>query len=723
MKKLLFIFFVIAAVLQSFNAQTIVGWEFTNDDEGWNKSPTRCTTAWNSAGYLDVTTENKADPFFFNTTDVAFATTNVNFLELNIKNGTANGGGSILLLRTNDTNVNIPFSMTPNSTEFETIVIDLSKVANFSNNLQIDKVRIDPNNGGAIGVISFDYIRFLENPTNTILATSLTLDGPSTIDTNQTPKYTATIIPNNTTFNDIEFSVDNTDIARINPTGVLVPKTTGTVTISATAKDGSNVSVSKQVTITQGSNTILSWDFNSDDEGWNRAQTRCSTAWNIAGYLDVTTTGASDPFFYRNPKVEFNSKNFKFIELSVKNSTAETEGSILLFTGAGNVNVPVPMTANSSTFETVVIDLGTTNLSENSIVTDVRLDPNLTGATGTVSYDYIKFLENPTTTIPSTSLSIDGPSTITTNQIAQFTTTITPNNATYKSVNYTVNDTSIATITSSGLLIPKSVGTVTVTATTKDGSNSSDNKQIEITQGPNDIIGWEFNSDDEGWNKNPVRCSTAWNNAGYLEVTTIGENDPNVRNTNQQPFSAAGANFLTIRVKNETASDNGQLVFFRPNNAAPRSVVFNMTPNSTEFETIVINLPTKVANWSVTDNFIDVRLDANADGSAGLVSFDYIRITNQDNTASVASQKMLDATFAYPNPVNQGGDLFINLEKFTKDDKIKLLVNDITGKIVYQKEVVGGESETISTEKLKTGIYLITIKNNKNLKTYKIIVN
>ncbi|WP_171032343.1 T9SS type A sorting domain-containing protein [Polaribacter aestuariivivens] len=723
MKKLLFTFFVLTIALQTFNAQTIVGWEFTSDDEGWNKNPARCTTAWNSAGYLDVTTQGVADPFFFNTTDVTLATTNVNFLELSIKNETANGGGSILLLRTNDTNVNIPYSMTPNSTAFETIVIDLSKVTNFSNNLQIDNVRIDPNNGGAAGTISFDYIRFVETPTNPVLATSVAVDGPSSITVNEIATYTATISPNNTTFNDVEYSVDDTNIARINPTGVLVPKKTGTVTVTATATDGSNVSGSKQVTITEGSNTILNWEFDADDEGWNRAQTRCSTAWNSQGYLDATTTGDNDPFFYRNPKIEFNAKNFKFIELSVKNGTADTEGGILLFTGAGNVNVPVPMTANNSGFETIVIDLATTNLSNETIITDVRLDPNLTGATGVVSYDYIRFLENPSSTILATSITIDGPSTITTNEIAQFTTTISPENATFKSVDYSVNDTNVATIDSSGLLVPKTAGTVTVTATSTDGSNVSDSKQITITQGPNTIISWEFDTDDEGWNKNPLRCTTAWNSAGYLDVTTIGENDPNVRNTTAQPFSAAGANFLIIKVKNETASDSGQLIFFRGGGASPKTALFTMTPNSTDFETIVVDLPASVSNWSVSDNFIDVRLDANTDGSAGVVSFDFIRITKEDNTASVASQKMLDATFTYPNPVTQGQNLNVNLERFSNTDKIKLFVNDITGKLIYSKEVLGGKSESISTNQLNTGIYLVSVKNNRSFKTFKVIVN
>ena len=722
MKKILFTFLAFALAIQTFNAQT-VAFEFTNDDEGWNREQTRCSTEWNSDGYLDVTTEGKADPFFFNTNAIAFNTANVKFLELSIKNGTANGGGSIILLRENDTNVNIPFSMTANSTEFETVLVDLSNVANFSNELDIDDIRIDPNNGGAPGVISFDYIRFVETPSNVVLATSLSIDGPSSITTNEIAQLTATIAPSNATFKTIEYTVDDENIATINATGLLAAKTAGTVTVTATAKDGSNVSNSKQITITQGANTILSWDFDADDEGWNRAQTRCSTLWNSQGYLDVTTTGDNDPFFYRDPKVGFSASNFNFIELGVKNATEATEGGILLFTTTGNINIPVPMTANSSDFETIVIDLATiSKFSNNLVITDVRLDPNTTGAAGTVSYDYIRFVGNPTNPILATSLSIEAQSEITTNEIAEITATILPSNVSVQTLNYTVDDDSVASVNASGIVIPRTAGTVTVTATTTDGSNLSDTKTITITQAPNTILSFEFNQNDEGWNKDPKRCTTAWNSAGYLDVTTLGENDPNVRNASAQSFSAAGARFLTLRVKNGTTSDNGQIIFF-VEGGGTRAAIFNMTPNSSEFETVVVDLPATVVNWSVADNFTDIRLDPNADGAEGVVSFDYIKFTKQDETASVENQEILDATFMYPNPVRQGQNVFVNLEKFTSTDTIQLSVIDISGKLIYSKEVVGGKSEQISTDNLNSGIYLINVKNNKSFKSFKIIVN
>lgn len=702
----------------------IFDWSFDSDEEGWKRAQTRCTTTWNSQGYLDVTTTGVNDPFFFKDPKVTLSTTNFNFIELSIKNGTADTAGGILLF-TSAGNINVPVSMTANSADFETFIIDLSTINKFTNNLAITDIRLDPNAKGDAGVISYDYIRFVGTPTNPILATGITLDGPSTINSNETAKFIPKVTPTNTTFNTVEYAVDDTSIATITDTGILIPKMAGTVNVTATTTDSSNLSASKEVTITQGDNIIFEWTFDSNDEkdeGWNRAQTRATTAWNSQGYLDVTTTGDRDPFFYRDLKVAFSTSNFNFIELSIKNGTEDTLGGILLFTNNGPINIPVTMTANSSDFETIIIDLSTiAKLTNNLAVTDVRLDPNASGASGVISYDYIRFVGTPINPIIATNLTLDGPSTISTVEIAQITATLMPANATFKTLDYVVSDTSIASIDATGLLVPKTAGTVTVTATTVDGSNISATKTINITQADNTIISWEFDANDEGWNDSLLRCTTAWNSAGYLDVNTNGENDPSVRNVNKQSLNASGANFLVVRVKNGTASDNGQVIFFKEGGAA-RSAVFNMTPNSTEFETIVVDLPGTVANWSFKDVFTDVRLDPNADGSVGVVSFDYVRVLKEDNTASVASEKMLNTTFMYPNPVNQGQDVFVSLEQFTNNDKITLSVNDITGKLIYSKETLGGVSEPISTSNLSSGLYLVRIKNESSFKRFKLIV-
>ena len=466
------------------------------------------------------------------------------------------------------------------------------------------------------------------------------------------------------------------------------------------------------------------YEFTNDKQGWN-LEKGCTITHNPSGYLDVKTNGSNDPYVRNAAKVALDFENINYIEISVKNQTSSNNGTILLISSSGNITVPINMTPMSNYFEELVIDLNAISGFSNDLVTDnIRLDPNAAGEEGTVSYDYIRFVTTSSSVINPTSVTINGPTSITTNVTAQFSTTFTPNNTTNKTVTYTVDDTDIATIDSSGLLSPKTAGTVTVTATTTDGSNISDTHVVTIAQGPNVIIGWEFNDDVEGWNT-ATRCSNAWNNSGYLEVTTTGDNDPIIFNENAQPFDAVAANYLELKVKNKTADTQGQLILFR-GSGSPVTVSFPLTeaptdPNDAVFKTIVVDLST-VNNWSSTDSFTDVRLDANMTGALGVISFDYIRFTNKQ-TLSTKSIELIDTTFLYPNPVRSGQDIFVSLDKFTSKDEIMLSLRDISGRLIYMEEFTGGSSKQISTKTINPGVYLVNITNKEISKHFKIIIN
>ena len=147
-----------------------------------------------------------------------------------------------------------------------------------------------------------------------------------------------------------------------------------------------------------------------------------------------------------------------------------------------------------------------------------------------------------------------------------------------------------------------------------------------------------------------------------------------------------------------------------------------MTANSSDFETLVVDLST-VNNYSNDLDFFDIRIDANATGAAGVISFDYIRLTTTNSTLGLESQELINSTTVYPNPVIQGENIFINLEQFTSNKAFKLSINDLTGKLIYTKEVLGGKSELISTNDITAGVYLVSVQNESSLKRFKVIVN
>jgi uncharacterized protein YjdB len=72
--------------------------------------------------------------------------------------------------------------------------------------------------------------------------------------------------------------------------------------------------------------------------------------------------------------------------------------------------------------------------------------------------------------------------TIKVGQSKALTATITPDNATTKDVAWTSSNTSVATVTSAGVVKAVKAGTAVITATTTDGSNISTTATIKVTQ-------------------------------------------------------------------------------------------------------------------------------------------------------------------------------------------------------------------------------------------------
>jgi len=146
-------------------------WDFDNDDEGWSGSPRNTAVSWNSSGYLDCEPFGN-DPKVTNVNLEPFQTDTINYLEVRLKNGTSNNLGQLIAFTASSGTIPITIAMTPNSTEFETILVDLSTVNKWTNNLTVNKLRLDPNANGAAGTISFDHIYLMETADGNLSSSS-----------------------------------------------------------------------------------------------------------------------------------------------------------------------------------------------------------------------------------------------------------------------------------------------------------------------------------------------------------------------------------------------------------------------------------------------------------------------------------------------------------------------------------------------------------------------
>jgi len=140
-------------------------WDFDNNDQGWSGTPGNMDVSWNSSGYLDCEPFGK-DPKVTNVNLQPFQTDKINYLQVRVKNGTSNNLGQLIAFTASSGNIPITFRMETNASEFETILVDLSTLSKWTNNLTVNRLRLDPNANGAAGTISFDHIYLKETATS-----------------------------------------------------------------------------------------------------------------------------------------------------------------------------------------------------------------------------------------------------------------------------------------------------------------------------------------------------------------------------------------------------------------------------------------------------------------------------------------------------------------------------------------------------------------------------
>ena len=252
-------------------------------------------------------------------------------------------------------------------------------------------------------------------------ATNISLNRTSaTMNCNETLQLTATILPNNASNKAVTWTSSNTNVATVSSSGLVTAKAAGTATITATTQDGSNLSATCHITVSPQLATGITLN-------------KTSATINNGNALQLTATVT--PSNTTNPAVAWASSNTSV-------ATVNNNGMVLA-KGPGNVTITATTTDGS-------------NLSASCAVTVIQL------ATGI--------------TLSQTS------ATLSNGEMLQLTATVMPNNASNKAVTWTSSNTSVATVSSNGLVTAKGRGTATITATTTDGSNLSASCTITVDQ-------------------------------------------------------------------------------------------------------------------------------------------------------------------------------------------------------------------------------------------------
>jgi uncharacterized protein YjdB len=352
----------------------------------------------------------------------------------------------------------------------------------------------------------------------------ITVAGGTAITTNGTPlQMSVTVSPADATNKDVIWSITNhKGDATISNTGLLSPYGNDTVTVRATAADGSNV-YGEAVVVISGQRVMgitvkgagnataitkngISLQMIATVSPRNVNDTVTWSVVNHKGEATITPKGELKPYGNDTVTVRATAKDGSNVygEAVIAISGQIIAVRSLTVAGAGNATT---ITTKGGTLQMSAI-LNPTYATPKTITWSVT---NGTGQATIDSTGLLKALQNGTVTVKANATNQFGPSapgelviTISGQPVAvtgitvagagnaktitakggtlQMNATVTPTDATNKDVTWSVtNGTGQATISNTGLLTAAKDGTVAVRATAADGSNKYDEVTITIS--------------------------------------------------------------------------------------------------------------------------------------------------------------------------------------------------------------------------------------------------
>ena len=234
--------------------------------------------------------------------------------------------------------------------------------------------------------------------------------------------------------------------------------------------------------------------INAIDIDWNGAQLGDKTLNTTGEVLSVLKTAYDYATTYNVKYSGGKLYDDKNTEITVGSNVTESTVSGWGFTKNAGTVTGIKMNGTSKGTSGVV-DLGTVitdisgkaNIKHTHQMDDIEsLSAVLTTISGQIDVLSAKIaeLEKHHESVPVTGISLSQTSATLTgkNATLTLTPTITPNDATNKSVTWTSSSASVATV-SGGVVTPLKAGTTTITATTTDGSNKSASCNVEVKDG------------------------------------------------------------------------------------------------------------------------------------------------------------------------------------------------------------------------------------------------
>lgn len=330
---------------------------------------------------------------------------------------------------------------------------------------------------------------------------SVTLSGETSVTAGDTVTFTYTITPSDATVQDVKWSSSDESVIKVDADGTAVVLKNGVATITVTTVDGEKTASAKilasPLLVSSLSLDVTSLTLAAGEEGKLVATVAPENATNKElSWKSLTTSVATVDAEGNVKAVKPGTAKIRVSTTDGSKLNAECEVTVtkakVAVTGVSlNNTLLLISVGESSKLSATVKPSGATNkevswASSNESVATVDSNGNVKGlkegsATITVTTkDGSKTatckvtVSKPASTISVTGVSLNKTSlSLTVGGSQSLSATVSPSNASDKSVSWKSSDTSVATVDGSGNVKAVKAGTATITVTTKDGSKTA----------------------------------------------------------------------------------------------------------------------------------------------------------------------------------------------------------------------------------------------------------
>ena len=347
--------------------------------------------------------------------------------------------------------------------------------------------------------------KFTIKPDPDLLAAYVQLNKTSvSLYANETTTLVATVYPVTAVNKKVTWSSSNTSVATVSSTGVVTAKSVGSATITATTTDGTNKTATCQVSVYATPATGISLNKTSATLKVNETVTLSATvtptsatnrkvSWKSSdeSVATVSSTGVVTAKSIGNANITATTTDGTNISATCKVSVVETPatGISLNKTAAtlkANQTVSLTATVTPSTATNKKVswkssDESVAAVSSDGVVTAFKVGTTNITATTTDGTNLSATCQVTVEATLATGISLNKKAvTLEVDDNETLTVTVTPSDASNKKVNWKSSNTSVATVSSTGVVTAKAVGTANITATTTDGTSLSATCKVTV---------------------------------------------------------------------------------------------------------------------------------------------------------------------------------------------------------------------------------------------------